>query len=144
VESPDEGGEQGALIEGFFYAGGEAHVTCFCVSSTFVVRVSQLPGGSMQGSAEFAFSFSLGITDIEFRIGVKKSEGKGFSGSRNSALPLGPTRYAAAAISDAQAAPTSDESDQKGATIEALTVSQVADWSRYRSYFANDIDGFPA
>jgi hypothetical protein len=144
VESPDEGGEQGALIEGFFYAGGEAHVTCFCVSSTFVVRISQQPGGSMQGSAEFTFSFSLGITDIEFRIGVKKSEGKGFSGSKSSALPLGRTRYAAAAISDAAAAPASDESDRKGATIEALAVSQIADWRRYRSYFANDIDGFPA
>jgi hypothetical protein len=143
VESPDEGGEQGALVDGFFYAGGEAHVTCFCVSSTFVVRVSQQPGGSMQGSAEFTFSFSLGITDIEFRIGVAKSEGKGFSGS-SSALPLGPTRYAAAATSDAAAASASDESDQNGATIEALTVSQVADWRRYRSYFASDIDGFPA
>jgi hypothetical protein len=144
VESPDEGGEQGALIEGFFYAGGEAHVTCFCVSSTFVVRVSQQPGGSMQGSAEFTFSFSLGITDIEFRIGVQKSEGKGFSGSKSSALPLGPTRYAAAETSDAAAAPTSNASDQNGSIIESLTVSQIADWSRYRSYFANDIDGFPA
>ncbi|WP_426418096.1 hypothetical protein [Bradyrhizobium genosp. A] len=144
VESPDDGGEQGTLIEGFFYAGGEAHVTCFCVSSTFVVRVSQQPGGSMQGSAEFTFSFSLGITDIEFRIGVKKSEGKGFSGSKSSALPLGRTRYAASAISDAAAATVPHESDRKGATLEALTVSQVADWRRYRSYFANDIDGFPA
>jgi hypothetical protein len=141
VESPEPDGQQGALIEGFFYAGGEAHITRFSISSTLVVRISQQPGGSMQGSAVFTFSFSLGIADIEFKIGVQKKEGKGFSGSKSSALAPGPVRYAAL---HGMVSPPSIGPNNNGAIIQALAVSQQTHWTRYQSYFSDDLDGFAA
>jgi hypothetical protein len=132
-------GAQGATIEGFFYAGGEAHVACFGVSTTLVVRIGQQPGGSMHGSAVFTFSFSLGFTDITFKIGVEKNEGKGFSGNRNAVLPtLGKTRFAQSGSSSLRIPFT------PGALIASHAVSQSVDWNRYQSYFTADIDGFAA
>ncbi|WP_445220496.1 hypothetical protein ACKWRH_10775 [Bradyrhizobium sp. Pa8] len=139
VESPEPGGQQGALIDGFFYAGGEAHITRFSVSATLVVRISQQPGGSMQGSAVFTYSFSLGIADIEFKIGVQKKEGKGFSGSKSSSL-AGPVRYAAIGRAVSSGAGVNND----GALIQALAVSQQTHWTRYQSYFTDDLDGFAA
>ncbi|MHB8268868.1 hypothetical protein [Bradyrhizobium sp.] len=134
----DPGGEQGTTIEGFFYAGGEAHVSCFSVSATLVVRIAQQAGGSMHGSAVFTFSFSLGFTDITFKIGVEKNEGKGFSGSGSANL-LGQDFTRFAALGSPGSIPLRF---LPGAWITSEAVSQSVDWNRYQSYFTDDIDGF--
>jgi hypothetical protein len=139
IDSPGDG-PQGATIDGFFYAGGEAHISCFAICATLVVRISQQPGGSMQGSAVFTYSFSLGFTDIEFKIGVQKKEGKGFSGGGSSAaFESGRTRFAqvGSGAVPARSRPT-------GAKLVANAVSQRIDWKQYQSYFTDDIDGFAA
>ncbi|WP_316166833.1 MULTISPECIES: hypothetical protein [unclassified Bradyrhizobium] len=131
----DPGGAQGAAIEGFFYAGGEAHISCFSVSATLVVRIAQQAGGSMHGSAVFTYSFSLGFTDITFKIGVEKKEGKGFSGSAG-LFSQDLTRFAAAGQ------PAIPVQVHRGASIVSNAVSQSVDWNKYQSYFTDDIDGF--
>ncbi|MGY3499171.1 hypothetical protein ACVW1B_008590 [Bradyrhizobium sp. USDA 4502] len=140
VESPDKDGPQGTTVEGFFFAGGSAHIACFSMSTSLSVRISQQPGGSMQGSAQYTFSFSLGVKDIEFKVRVAKSEKKGFSGSGQASLIDVPTRFAALGdFSGAYAMARGKSTVQ----IRADTACQGVDWKRHDSYFANDVDGFP-
>ncbi|MCC8944248.1 hypothetical protein H8A97_03800 [Bradyrhizobium sp. Arg62] len=141
VESPDKDGPQGTTVEGFFFAGGSAHIACFSMSTSLSVRISQQPGGSMQGSAQYTFSFSIGVKDIEFKVRVAKSEKKGFSGSGQASLIDAPTRFAALGdFSGAYAMARGKSTVQ----IRADTACQGIDWKRHDSYFANDVDGFPA
>jgi hypothetical protein len=94
---------RGATIQGHFFAGGSAHIWIFGMSTSLTVRMGQANGGSMCGSAVFSFSFSYGIDDIEFHVGVSRQEGKGFSGSGSSADNSdwpGRARYAQLTASD--------------------------------------------
>lgn len=141
VESPDKDGPQGTTVEGFFFAGGSAHIACFSMSTSLSVRISQQPGGSMQGSAQYTFSFSIGIKDIEFKVRVAKSEKKGFSGSGQASLIDAPTRFAALGDFSGSYARARGTSTVQ---IRADTTCQGVDWKRHGSYFANDVDGFPA
>jgi len=98
---------RGATIQGHFFAGGSAHIWIFGMSTSLTVRMGQANGGSMCGSAVFSFSFSYGIDDIEFHVGVSRQEGKGFSGSGSSADNSdwpGRTRYAQLTVNDASPA----------------------------------------
>jgi hypothetical protein len=122
-------GEDGVLIEGFFYAGGEAHIACFAISATLVVRISHRPSGSMQGSAVFTFSFSIGFAKLRYSVGVAKNMGAGFSGSRAAAQLF---------VKDPIADP-----NQPAATVTCLARAQQEDWLTYQTYFARDIIGFP-
>ena len=131
--------EQGASIEGFFYAGGEAHIAQFNIACILVVNIKQQAGGHMYGFARFTYSFSLGFTDISFEVGVQRDMGPGFSGAV--ALgPEGPTRFAA--INDT-GAPVHVPVRYSDLTIKAVASAQEEDWSTYRTYFTDDIDGFP-
>lgn len=118
------------LIEGFFYAGGEAHIACFAISATLVVRVSHRPSGSMQGSAVFTFSFSIGFAKLRYSVGVAKSMGAGFSGSRASAVLF-------------MKEPVRDQNQPAAAMVTCLASAQQEDWLTYQTYFASDIIGFP-
>jgi hypothetical protein len=128
--------DAGVEIDGFFYAGGEAHIACFAISATLVVRMSQLAGGTMQGSAVFTFSFSIGFAHIRYSVGVQRQMGKGFSGSHSAGvlqtlegpgtvINLLPNGGAPAAI------------------VTSLSIAQQEDWLRYQNYFDGDIYGFP-
>lgn len=115
------------VIEGFFYAGGEAHIACFAISATLVVRVGHRSGGSMYGSAVFTFSFSIGFAKIRYQVGVQKNMGRGFSGSRSTAaLIAGDIEI----IADAP-------------IVRSRARAIQEDWVTYQKYFS-DIDGFPA
>lgn len=129
--------DAGVQIDGFFYAGGEAHIACFAISATLVVRMSQLAGGTMQGSAVFTFSFSIGFAHIRYSVGVQRQMGKGFSGSHSAGL-LQTVEGPGAAINlrAITAAPA--------ATVTSLSVAQQEDWLTYQNYFDSDIHGFPA
>jgi hypothetical protein len=141
VESPDKDGPQGTTVEGFFFAGGSAHIACFSMSTSLSVRISQQPGGNMQGSAQYTFSFSIGVKDIEFKVRVAKSEKKGFSGSGQASLIAAPTRFAALGDFSGMRVTRRGKSTVQ---IRADTACQGVDWKRHDSYFANDVDGFPA
>ncbi|WP_271540902.1 hypothetical protein [Bradyrhizobium sp. CCBAU 45321] len=121
-------GEEGILIEGFFYAGGDAHIACFAISATLVVRITHQPGGSMQGSAVFTFSFSMGFAKLRYSVGVQRSMGQGFSGAHGAVAAFG--------FLDAPPAAT-------GPRLRSDAVSQQQDWVTYQTYFA-EVDGFPA
>jgi hypothetical protein len=129
--------DKGVQIDGFFYAGGEAHIACFAISATLVVRMSQLAGGTMQGSATFTFSFSIGFARIRYAVGVQRKMGKGFSGSRGAGV-LGALDGPAAVIK-LRAGPA----DRPAATVTSLSVAQQEDWLAYQRYFDKNIHGFP-
>lgn len=143
VNQIDDGkGGQDCTIDGFFYAGGEAHITRFSVCATLVVRISQ-QNGQMNGSAVFTYSFSLGIADIDFSIAVQKNEGKGFSGDRSAmATPSSITRFAQLGI-DPISVSSIVPGPVPGPTLSSRAISLGVDWQEYDTYFANDIDGFP-
>ena len=102
-------------------------------SATLVVRISHQPGGTMQGSAVFTFSFSIGFAKLRYQVGVQKQMGKGFSGSRsNAALIVDVTSLGRITSSD------------PSATVRSRAAAQQDDWLTYQTYFAHDIDGFPA
>lgn len=88
---------RGATIQGHFFAGGSARIWIFGMATSLTVRMGMANGGAMCGSAVYSYSFSYGIDDIEFHVGVSREEGKGFSGSGSSADNFdgpGRTRYA--------------------------------------------------
>jgi hypothetical protein len=121
-------------IEGYFYAGGEAHIACFAISATLVVRISQhLPDGLMLGSAVFTFSFSIGFAKLRYSVGVQRTIGKGFSGTRSVAL--------AEKIFDL--ADMKGREDAASAVVTSNAMAQQEDWIVYQTYFAEDINGFP-
>ena len=139
VQAINPGDPQGCQIDGFFYAGGEAHLACFSIAASLVVTISQQPGGEMYGMAVFTFSFSVGIADVHYRCEFVKTEGKGFSGSKSQASLPWP-RYAA----NGDVITLSKRRSLSGAELCSDTSSQAIDWQKHRAYFANDIDGFPA
>lgn len=126
-------GDDDCVIEGFFYAGGEAHIACFAISATLVVRISQRQGGSMQGSAVFTFSFSIGFAKLRYQVGVQKSMGPGMSGSRSVAALVGKDLRL-----------LGDEKAPPAAVVSCAAKAQQEDWLSYQSYFSDDLDGFPA
>jgi hypothetical protein len=73
-----------AQISGYFFAGGSAHIACFAVSAALLVSFEQDNGGAMQGQATFTFTFSVGLCDFSYSVGVAHSVGSGFSGGVNS------------------------------------------------------------
>ncbi|WP_146006713.1 hypothetical protein [Bradyrhizobium forestalis] len=126
-------GDDDCVIEGFFYAGGEAHIACFAISATLVVRISHRQGGSMQGSAVFTFSFSIGFAKLRYQVGVQKNMGPGMSGSRS-----------VAALVSKDLRLISDEKALPAAVVSCAAKAQQEDWLSYQSYFSDDLDGFPA
>jgi hypothetical protein len=121
-----------AEIDGYFYAGGDAHIACFGIGATLLVRIGQQNGGAMQGSAVFTYSFSLGFAKLRFSVGVQRSMGKGFSGVARSSSLAGTALLAAHALVSPSAA-----------IVTSSAVAQQDDWLGYQTYFADDINGFP-
>jgi hypothetical protein len=72
-----------AQISGYFFAGGSAHIACFAVSAALLVSFIS-DGSSMTGQATFTFTFSVGLCDFSYSVGVSHSLGGGFSSGVNS------------------------------------------------------------
>jgi hypothetical protein len=72
-----------AQISGYFFAGGSAHIACFAVSAALLVSFIS-DGSSMTGQATFTFTFSVGLCDFSYSVGVAHSIGGGFSSGVNS------------------------------------------------------------
>src|SRR5262249_6256964 len=116
-----------ASISGFFVAAGAAHIACFGIAACLLVSVEQ-QHGDMVGSATYTFTFSLGITDISFSVGVSHTIGKGFSSgggeggpppSRDSNPPdQGPRRFSYLSRAAVQAL-------SAAVPAEAATIQQV-------------------
>ena len=125
-----------------FFAGGAAHIACFGLSTSLMVRLVQDNGGPMAGSASYTFSFSLGIKDIDFEIQVTKNEGSSMGGGSKSAnleTPGEPRTMWAARDNGVR----SDVGPVAGIAVPAAKapgawvkgVTQDRDWREYRRYF---------
>ena len=150
-----------------FFAGGAAHIACFGLSTALMVRMVQDNGGPMYGSATYTFSFSLGITDIDFEVQVVKDEGRTIGGGGQSAdaVPLGPSLTMLADASDrtvlsdagpvtrisskgAPAKPSAKGPEPAKSLPPALSKARVTgttqdrNWAEYRNYF--DLNVVPA
>lgn len=145
---------QSAQIGGYFFAGGAARIACFAVTAALLVTITQTLGGDMEGDATFTFSFSVGLCDFEYSVGVAHTVDKGFGGgeSGNSTGRLidgesGRINYAAAARD------ITDLSSQRRAETPGPTISDrprpafvrrnskcmSRNWADYRSYFDDDL-----
>jgi hypothetical protein len=123
-------------IDGFFFAGGAAHVACFGIAASLVVRISQQPGGAMAGQAVFTFSFSLGLAHIDFHVTVWKTQAA--LGGTSAALSTEPpTRYAAAIGSRSDAREVASRGTPLPGRMQTYveTVTPERDWIRYSRYF---------
>lgn len=127
-----------------FFAGGAAHIACFGFSTSLMVKLLKEDSGPMQGSADYTFSFSLGIDDIEFQITVTKNEGErmGGSGSKSaSAEPGGAGRgspWDGGRILLADLGTKSDAplvTPPGGPALRVDGTPQHRDWDAYRGYF---------
>lgn len=75
-----------STIEGMVTAAGSASIAIFHVSAMLQVRAGQQADGSMAGTALFTFSFSVGLTHVDFRITARHNMGKGFQMNPNGGL----------------------------------------------------------
>jgi len=141
---------EGATIEGYFVAAGSAHLACFGVSACLLVSIRQA-SGQMTGSATFTFSFSLGLTDISYSVGVAHhiEQGWGAGSGQNSAshhdsddVALLSQRRVQLAdvvpfISGEALAPWRPKS--KPARVRSDAVCMGQDWHTYRTYFDEEL-----
>jgi hypothetical protein len=121
-------------IEGFFFAGGAARIACFGIAASLSVSMSQQGGGSMEGSATFSFSFSIGLTDFTYEVDVWRSEGPGFSAS--AALDP-PTRFAGPVTAAVQ-------TRVKTKNVLQNLADDQSRWDVYQQYFDNSFQGSAA
>ena len=114
-----------------FFVGGAAHIACFAVSTSLMVRLTQARGGAMQGTATFEFSFSLGFKDITFTVVVQKNAGQTMgSGQQTAALEGGRTMFAALNR------PTKTDASLSATPAHAAPGARYGeDWKRHRDYF---------
>ena len=133
---------EGATISGYFVAAGSANIACFGVSACLQISVTQ-SGGHMAGEATFTFSFSLGLTDVSFDVGVshqiEQGWGAGSGGSRETPAPekAAALRRAGgvALIAGPARAARPWQPHQEPARVRSKAVCMGQDWKTYRSYF---------
>ncbi len=116
-----------------FFVGGAAHIACFGMSTSLCVRLLHSPGGSMQGSAEYTYSFSLGIDDIDFHVSVQRNEGAGVGTNAQAAvLPsVFEQRIRYAQVTEV----ASDARPSGPPELKVVGTPQSRDWRKYRAYF---------
>ena len=124
-----------------FFVGGAAHIACFAVSTSMMIRLTQ-EGGAMQGTASYEFSFSLGFKDITFTVVAHKNAGSTMgSGTQTAQLEGGRTMLAsAAADTKSDAGPLVTLRSVNVPRVEArgaraVGVAYADDWKRHRDYF---------
>jgi len=139
-----------AAISGFVRAAGSAHIACFGVSACLLVSVSQRDGGAMMGNATYTFTFSVGITDISYKISVDRKISSGWgSGGGKSARNLEPVAVTRSTLdvltktnlarAELAALPGGRQPSRKRATIRTNAAAMHEDWTLYSSYFDGDL-----
>jgi hypothetical protein len=141
--------EQSAQIGGYFFAGGSARIACFAVSASLLVTIIQTLGGDLEGEATFTFSFSVGLCDFEYSVGVAHTLGGGFSSGASARLiehdEFEP-RYAAA---DVEMMEFSSQNRARGVaavaarpprpTVRRQSKCMGRNFNEYRKYFDHDL-----
>lgn len=138
-----------ARISGFFCAAGSAHIACFSAGACLLVQVEQKPGGAMEGTATYTFSFSLGLTDVSYAFEVARLIAKGWGGGGSSSFaaletPMAiepairsmlklPTVGAVARLDPASGKPLGV------ARVRTTAVAMNEDWQTYQRYFDEDL-----
>jgi hypothetical protein len=137
--------ELSAQIGGYFFAGGSARIACFAVSASLLVTIIQTIGGSMDGEATFTFSFSCGLCDFDYSVGVAHSMGNGFSsgagGSQSSMLieEDGPVIELAAHEFSATDFSAQSRRRMGKPAVRRDTKCMSRNWPEYRNYFDSDL-----
>ncbi|MBR0642937.1 hypothetical protein [Plastoroseomonas hellenica] len=121
-----------------FSAGFSAHIACFSICASFVLRLESSGDGGVSGFAELRFSFSVGFATVSYNVRVERRIAKGFGNAGSS-----PTNKQA---SDSKRAMLASPDMTECATdryqqAQLITISPVGldDWPGYASQFDNDI-----
>ena len=125
-------------LYGTFFVGGSARIACFSCSSSFNVRLAQQPGGSLEGSAVYSFSFSFGIGSIDFSITVWKTQSNGGGQQSTSVFDNNRIRYAQGTPPSSTDAAPNTIAACKPQPVDLLknnAVCQGVNWGTYASYF---------
>lgn len=134
--------ELSAQIGGYFFAGGSARIACFAVSASLLVTFIQTLGGDLEGEATFTFSFSVGICDFEYSVGVAHTVPGGFGGGGGSQALLIENdeimpRYAAAQIKAMEF--SSQSRTRRKPIVRRKSKCMSRNWNEYSKYFDGDL-----
>jgi hypothetical protein len=139
------GGNTVSTIEGMVTAAGAASIAMFAIAAMLQVRAGQMADGSMQGTATFTFSFSVGLTSIDFRVTARHQMGKGFAMASGGPVSVidGDTVLAGdqplvVALGDESAIQTDagfGAGGKPGATLISNVVCKGEDYEAYDAYF---------
>ncbi|TGD72198.1 hypothetical protein E4634_16150 [Mangrovimicrobium sediminis] len=121
-------------ILGTFFAGGSASIWIFSTSASLSVRLGQSGTGDMIGEAVYTFSFSMGIKDFDYSVGVTREEKKPKPRSSQ-------TRSMALFHEQSPDACRTDQcTSRNGPIIQAKVDHSYDDWKSYNEYFDADLD----
>ncbi|MBX9876209.1 MAG: hypothetical protein K2X84_15210, partial [Beijerinckiaceae bacterium] len=126
-------------LYGIFFAGGAARLSCFSLSASLLVRMSQ-DGGDLVGEAIFTYSFSIGITDFNFSVRVFKQEPgtskpNGDNGSNGQHSALESSRFAGIPIDVDITGSTPKVGKPTDARLESAAVCKSESWKTHKGYF---------
>lgn len=119
--------QRGRRFEGFVHAVGEGQIACFGISVNIAVTVRP-KGSSMQGTAQYSYSFRVGITELSYSFTAQYE----FQGGLGKAA-LAP----AAAVLKASPFPEEPPPPLLPA-FELKYRDKERDWAAYRSHFVSD------
>ena len=131
-------GQGQRVLEGFFHAIGEGHLACFGVGVNIEIKMRQESNGSMEGSATYSYSFSVGFFDIEFEVVASRRQDNGSGGGNPPA-----TIAAAGKVSPARAmeaplaggsAPVPCSGADKPSLVKNNAVRKDQHWNTYRTF----------
>jgi hypothetical protein len=138
-----------ARISGFFRAAGSAQIACFSAGACLLVQVEQNPGGAMEGTATYTFSFSLGLTDVSYSFEVARLIAKGWGGGGSSSfaaleepMAIGPGIRSMLKLPAPDAVARLDPASGKplgAARVRTTAVAMNENWPTYQRYFDEDL-----
>lgn len=135
--------ETSAQIGGYFFAGGSARIACFAVSASLLVTFIQTIGGDLEGEATFTFSFSVGLCDFEYSIGVSHTISGGFSGGAGGSQAMLiehdeiVPQYAIAGIEAMEF--SSQNRRRRKPIVRRKSKCMGRNWNEYSKYFDGDL-----
>ncbi len=144
-----EEGAAGRCVSGFFFAGGSASLACFAISAALSVEMTKKPGGPMQGSATFSFSFSVGLGEITYAVTVQRNEGAALGeggGQQQALLPRPPVQLAHLDADDALrlAAESLRIQTAPRNRLVSVVTPQARNWKGYLEHFDPQFRGLPS
>ena len=127
-------------ITGFFIAAGSVHIACFGLGACLYVGVEQQDGGRIQGHAEYTFSFSIGLGDIDFKVPIDRLIPQGWgSGGSSQSSGSGAERLRILAAGSPEADLALAAIPAEAPRIRTVAKAMVEDWDEYLGYFDEDL-----